>query len=185
LPTNAEFCFECGTSQTDSIAVVFPDENLEAAVRKALEKPEEPLTRGDLKRLDELDAELAEIENLFGLEHATNLTELVFNNNQISDISPLASLTKLTELRLADNQISDISPLANLTNLTVLNLEYNQISDISTLASLTNLTMLDLRDNPLSHNPLIHRAQQSGQVYSARLNFGGGVQSGSLPRNHV
>ena len=34
LPINAEVCFECGTSQT---TVVFPDKNLEAAVRKVLE----------------------------------------------------------------------------------------------------------------------------------------------------
>ncbi|MQF48754.1 zinc-ribbon domain-containing protein [SAR202 cluster bacterium AC-647-N09_OGT_505m] len=37
LSTNAGFCFQCGTSQT---IVVFPDKNLEAAVRKVLEKPE-------------------------------------------------------------------------------------------------------------------------------------------------
>jgi Leucine-rich repeat (LRR) protein len=89
--------------------VVFADENIEAAVRESLEQPEGSLTSGDLKKLDELDASEAGIENLFGLEHATNLTELQISPNQISDISPLASLTNLNYLDLAGNPLSQES----------------------------------------------------------------------------
>ena len=35
---------------------MFPDKNLEAAVREGLNRPEGPLTRADLKGLGELDA---------------------------------------------------------------------------------------------------------------------------------
>jgi hypothetical protein len=35
--------------------VVFADENLEAAVREELEKPEEPLTKGTIRKLISLD----------------------------------------------------------------------------------------------------------------------------------
>ena len=40
----------------DDLEVVFPDRHLEAAVRGELKKPEGPITRGDLKRLDKLAA---------------------------------------------------------------------------------------------------------------------------------
>ena len=58
----------------DDIEVVFPDKNLEAVIRENLEKPEGPITRGDLKRLGKLAADCKGIENLSGLEHAVNLS---------------------------------------------------------------------------------------------------------------
>ena len=96
----------------DEIEVIFPDKNLEAAVREELEKPEGPLTRGNLKRLATLRRYSTGIEDLSGLEHAANLIWLALVNSQISDVSPLASLTNLTGLGLLNNQIRDVSPLA-------------------------------------------------------------------------
>jgi hypothetical protein len=91
--------------------VVFADENLEAAVREALEEPEDPLTKGVIRELTKLDASERKVKYLSGLDSAVNLTKLWLNNNQISDVSPLASLTKLTTLRLRDNSISNVGPL--------------------------------------------------------------------------
>ena len=130
--------------------ITFPDSNLEAAIRDAIDKPEGAILASDCEGLTSLDASERYITDLSGLEYCTNLTELQLWNNQISDISPLASLTNLTILELRFNQISDISPLASLTNLTTLDLWNNQISDISPLASLNNLTELNLRLNPLN-----------------------------------
>ena len=90
------------------------------------------------------------IEDLTGLEYATNLTELHLGRNQITDISPLKDLTNLTHLSLGRNQITDISPLKDLTNLTHLSLGRNQITDISPLKDLTNLTHLSLINNRVS-----------------------------------
>jgi len=45
----------------------------------------------------------------------SSLTQLLLDNNQISDIKPLESLTNLTMLFLDNNQISDIKPLESLT----------------------------------------------------------------------
>ena len=84
------------------------------------------------------------IQDLTGLEFATNLMELHLGRNQISDISPLKDLVNLTYLDLGHNQISDISPLKGLTNLTHLSLGRNQISDVSSLKDLMNLTHLSL-----------------------------------------
>ena len=118
----------------DEIEVVFPDKDLEAAVREELEKPDGPLTRGHLKRMKELAAKNKAIEDFTGLEHAVNLTKLYLWDNQkcsLSDVSPLASLTNLTKLYLSQNKISDVSPLASLTNLTYLNLSGNLLSQES------------------------------------------------------
>ena len=143
LDPSDSFCGRCGQ-------VVFADENLEAAVREALEKPKGPLTRAAIRKPTELYAPEREIEYLQGLDSAVNLTSLILSDNAISDVSPLASLTNLKRLNLRGNQISDVSPLASLTNLTYLNLDDNQISDVSPLAPLTKLTDLHLEDNPLS-----------------------------------
>ncbi|GAI54387.1 unnamed protein product, partial [marine sediment metagenome] len=108
----------------------FPDPNLEAAIREAIDKPEGPILTSDLEGLTRLwVVERMDITDFTGLEHCSNLTELNLYGNFMSDISPLASLTNLVWLGLHVNKISDISPLASLTNLTALNLDFNEISD--------------------------------------------------------
>ena len=148
------------TAQTVNI----PDPNLRAAIEKVLGKAASAtITAVDMERLTELIAQNSNVNDLTGLEHATNLTRLDLdseyvegggrgiNSNSVSDLSPLAGLTNLTWLRLRNNSISDISALAGLTNLTWLNLGGNlMISDISVLSDLTNLTSLYLYGNSIS-----------------------------------
>ena len=117
--------------------VDIPDPNLLAEIEKDLSKASsDTITTADMKRLTDLEAPNANITDLTGLEHATNLTLLDLDNNSISDISPLTGLTQLTVLFLGNNSISDISPLTGLTNLKTLVLENNSISDISSLHQL-------------------------------------------------
>ena len=152
----------CGGSpvEKEEVEVAFPDPNLEAAVRKATNKPEGSILPPDLERLTFLDASGRGIGDLTGLEHCTGLTVLNLYDNRISDVSPLASLTSLTELYLCSNEISDMSPLADLTGLTVLGLHFNQLSDLSPVASLTNLTEFRCSGNPLDTESVnVHIAQ--------------------------
>ena len=133
--------------------VAIPDARLRAAISGALNKARgAPITRADMETLrSRFDATASSINNLTGLEFATNLGRLSLAYNQISDIAPLAGLTNLRVLSLAYNQyISDITALAGLTNLTWLSLHLNQISDIAALSGLTNLTYLDLDLNQIS-----------------------------------
>jgi Leucine-rich repeat (LRR) protein/GTPase SAR1 family protein len=94
------------------------------------------------------------IENLnriiSALSALTNLTQLYFNSNQVSDISTLSALTNLTQLNFRSNHVSDISPLSALTNLTQLYFNSNQVSDISPLSALANLTQLYFNSNQVS-----------------------------------
>ncbi len=140
---------QTGTSTT----VTFADENLEAAIRKALGKlPDESITSVELARLTALDASRRDITDLSGIEYCTNLSWLDLKLNQISELSPLSSLTSLTMLHLRGNQISNVSPLTSLTNLAYLYLDHNQIEDLSPLIENDGLgkgDRLSLEDNKL------------------------------------
>ncbi|MCP4345189.1 MAG: leucine-rich repeat domain-containing protein, partial [Desulfobacterales bacterium] len=134
-----------------SSSVIFPDENLEAVIRQAINKPSGEILESDLQGITELYyTGMKDIENIEGLQYCTKLDQLDLSFNQINDISAVAGLTNLTELRLYGNEISDIIAVAGLTNLTVLDLYYNGISDISAVAGLTNLTELRLYNNEIS-----------------------------------
>ncbi|MBM3240604.1 leucine-rich repeat domain-containing protein [Candidatus Poribacteria bacterium] len=104
---------------------MFPDPNLKAAIREALNKPEGPITDEDLAGLTQLDASERGIIDLTGIEYCINLQYLHLGWNLISDISPLSNLTNLQWLMLWINQISNISPLSSLTNLQGLWLQWN------------------------------------------------------------
>ena len=90
------------------------------------------------------------ISNVFFLLGLTNLDTLSLQRNPISDISVLSRMTYLTYLNLHRNAISDISALSGLTNLAWLYLDGNSISDISALSGLTNLAWLYLDGNSIS-----------------------------------
>ena len=150
-------------SDYENFVVEIPDPNLHAAIAEALGKnAREPITAAEIATLTRLEAKNANISNLTGLEHATNLTELFLgdeyveaedrwmNSNSVKDLSPLAGLTSLIRLGLRNNNISNILAIAGLTNLRLLDLNNNNISDISALEGLTNLTWLNLWYNNIS-----------------------------------
>jgi internalin A len=146
--------FACGpeapTPAPSGSEVVFPDANLEAAIREKIGKPSGSIQQRDLEFLSDLEAHGRGITDLTGLEYCANLTALSLTSNLISDISPLAQLTNLRELGLSMNHIRDIAPLASLSELNTLQLNINNISDISPLASLSELKMLQLNSNYIS-----------------------------------
>ena len=139
----------CGFWQSANAQIVeIPDPNLERAIREELELSSEFLvTQQEMLKLFRLRAEAMQIENLTGLEYATNLEILNLEANRITDLRPLSNLTALETLRLGHNYIVDISPLANLIQLTNLNLVDNQIVDISPLSNVTMLETLWLQHN--------------------------------------
>ena len=108
----------CWFSVANAQTVRLPDTDLAAAVREALGlRPNAPITKQKLQKLTELIAEDQEIEDLTGLEHATQLGALDLTANLIQDVSPLEGLTNLKRLYLGANLIQDVSPLEGLTNL--------------------------------------------------------------------
>ncbi len=168
---------------TDTTPVTFPDANLEAAIRGAINKPEGPIYTSDLEALTTLTAWKRGISDITGLEHCVNLEWLNLNSLNISDISPLASLTNLTYLQLGFNNISDISALAGLTNLQVLWLVGNNISDISVLAGLTNLEQLSIGGNNISDISAL--VENSGLSAGDRVYLSGNPLSATSVNVHI
>ena len=131
--------------------VIFPDREVEEAVRNDLKQEEGPIMIADVAQFTSFSLnQLLYVADISGIEHMVNLTEFDLAQNVTSDISPVAGLTKLTRLDLAQNDIEDITPVSGLTSLTYLRLHDNRVSDISPLAELTSLTELDLRINQIS-----------------------------------
>ena len=130
--------------------VVYPDPNLEAAIRAAINKPEGPIYFKDLDGLKRLPAGNKGIKDIEGLEYCTKLESLFLDTNQITDISQLSGLTNLKELQLDFNQITDVSPLSGLTSLESLGLQINRITDVSPLSGLTKLENLYLDVNQIT-----------------------------------
>ena len=127
--------------------VEIPDPNFRRAVRERLELSDEvPITQTEMLRLKRLIAKKAQIEDLTGLEYATNLNHLVLSANEIQDITSLARLVNLDSLNLQKNPITDLFPLSHLTQLTYLNLVGVPIKGLTPLANLAQLKELHLGD---------------------------------------
>ena len=99
---SASFCDDAAWTRSDfwllydDEVVHIPDPELLRDIRWALRKwYGEPLTVGDMASLTSLRVRWP-VRDLAGLEHATGLTVLVLESNQIADLSPLAALPALT-----------------------------------------------------------------------------------------
>ena len=137
--------------------ISIPDANLATAVRTELGLvPNAPITNREMKKLRRLEYSAPDlrdnekIEDLAGLEEATNLESLDLYANRIRDLSALEGLQKLSTLSLPNNQIEDISPLEGLQKLKRLWLTNNQIENINPLKKISqSLELLDLGNNPI------------------------------------
>ena len=137
--------------QKPDAVVQIPDLNLHAAIAEALGKnPNAPITVEEMERLEELHANGRAIQDLIGLQFATNLTELNLRDNQISDLSPIAGLVNLGRLDLWINPVSDLSPVKGLKNLYHLNFGITSVSDLSPVAGLIKLVELHSYGAPYS-----------------------------------
>ena len=87
--------------------VDIPDANLRSRIEEFLGKgPGDAITVADMRTLTLFSAVNADIRDLTGLEHATNLIWLELDNNAISDLTPLIPLTQLAGLYLDNNPLS-------------------------------------------------------------------------------
>ena len=128
--------------------VHIPDPNLRAAIAEALGKSiNTPITAEEMGTLSELEAISRGIQDLSGLQFATNLSRLDVRENQISDLSPIAGLITLRTLRIDDNTISNLSPVKGLKELTALEINRNRVSDLSPIVGLIKLERIAIKQN--------------------------------------
>ena len=159
-----------------------PDPKLHDAITEALGKAQgASITVAEMRTLTRISVGGSqEIQDLEGIQFATNLEELNVWSTSVSDLSPLSGLTNLKWLRFTGSPVSNLSPLAELTNLTTLilygigpwdgridsrldisplagltelrtlHLYWNRLYDISPLEGLTNLSDLNLKGTAIS-----------------------------------
>ena len=133
--------------------VYIPDANLRAAIAEVLGKsPNAPITVKEMERLKGLEAPNKGIQDLTGLQFATNLSRLDLDHNQVSNLSPIGGLIQLRDLRFPNNPISDLSTLKGLTNLTHLQFHGTSVSDLSPVTELINLKFIYISDRDLGRD---------------------------------
>jgi Leucine-rich repeat (LRR) protein len=125
----ASILITCDRSD-ESTPISIPDKILRQAMIRSLaeELGDKRITVEALSKITKLDirCELSWfgpsecMRDFSGIQYCINLTSLIIEISEISDLSPLSSLTNLTSLDLSNNEISDLSPLSFLTNLTSL-----------------------------------------------------------------
>lgn len=161
----------------------FHDKELEAEVRRRLEKPEGEIKVSELGKIKALNLARAgvsvdyldpcifphltglrdlflgpgKLSDLSQLAQLKNLEALRASMNQVSDVSPLAGLEKMDRLDLGRTQVKDIKPLAGLTNLTELMLDNTKVTDIAPLAALEKLKVLGISGAPVENPTAIAR----------------------------
>ncbi|HCL03665.1 MAG TPA: hypothetical protein DHW61_14880 [Lachnoclostridium phytofermentans] len=103
-----------------------------------------------------------EFENaLYEMGKVENLSDLLLNNNGISDIKILdkiGNISNYKSIEMENNYIHDISILKEAANLRWLDLSNNRITDVSPIKDLKKLTSyIDLHDNCIiDYKPIKH-----------------------------
>lgn len=140
--------------------VNIPDPNLRAAIEKKLGKGSgASITIEEMETLTDLS--ISSVEDLEGIQFATNLRVVFVAYSSVTDLSPLSRLTKLEYLHLREiardkipnsnirkHHNLDLSPLEKLTNLKDLHIYKTRIDDLSPLSKLIGLTKLTLYGCP-------------------------------------
>jgi len=151
-------------SEPSGEVIEFADVNLENAIKEQLGVSRD-IVKSDMDDLFYLDISNAGIQDLSGLENATNLGSLNLQGNNISNIDALQNLHELFDLNLADNPIESFTPLSGLTNLFYLDLTNTGLQDGSVLENLTNLQYLSIDDNPISNISFIQNLRNIYTLY--------------------
>ena len=143
--------WNCGTSAT---TVDFAgDDALEKEVRLKLNRPQGPITPGELAGVKSVNlikyGPVNEL-NPCVMPKLTQLHDLFIGKGDIDDLSPIANLSTMLSLRATDNKIKNLDPLKKLVHLDRLDLSHTQVSDISALSGLAELTELSLDDTEVT-----------------------------------
>src|SRR5439155_25286874 len=110
-------CCASVTVVSDAHAPLFPDPDLEAAVRAQVygkRDNKEPLTVDDVESLSGISAKGKPLKDLSGLERCAVLPQLEISNAQVTDLSALRGLPNIQLLTLNTNRIKDVWLLADL-----------------------------------------------------------------------
>ncbi|MFB4166106.1 CotH kinase family protein [Alteribacillus sp. JSM 102045] len=134
----------------DNSSVDFADENLEMAVREALDQPEGLIRQEDLQKVDAIDLSYSSIESLEGIEKLITVRDLDLEGNRIEDLEPLEDLIYLEDLNLRGNHVENVSALEKMERMRTLDLRETGIDDLEAISHMTALQDLNVRGNNIS-----------------------------------
>lgn len=89
-------------------------------------------------------------EDIINLKYMTRVSELILNDNELTDLSPVSELKALQKLSFHHNSVADISFAENLRVLTSIGAGDNGISDISVFSEMPGLKEIWIFDNNIS-----------------------------------
>ena len=82
----------------------------------------------DLQSRNLNNNDLAEFTKIF-----PEVSSLIINDNNISDLSSLTNLKNLHSIQLSKNNVEDITPLCNMNKFYTVDMSYNNVTDVSCL----------------------------------------------------
>ena len=130
-----------------------PDPAMRTAFERALNKyPGWPIGVNEIAKITKLDARGLRIEDLAGIEHATDLEYLDLGGNAVANLAPLEALSSLRLLYLDGSEVSDLAALAELP-LAILSLSNAKVDDFSPLSNMYTLYWLALDANAIRDLP--------------------------------
>ena len=141
---------------------------IEAAIRKAISKPEGIITDEDFLKVKRLHLSDGKLKDISLLSKLVAVEDLNLGRNKLGDLGPLSGLKSINTLNLSGNQITDLRPIEALENIESLDISGNQISDISGLEKMQNLKGLKM-----GGNRIIDLSALSNMLQMESLDVGG------------
>ena len=89
------------------------------------------------------------IGNLAALTNMTGLTNLIADNDDLTNANTLSVLANLQYLGLRGNVLTNLPSMQRLTRVYNLDVSYNSLPNIAALSPMTNINALQIGSNPL------------------------------------
>ncbi len=105
-----------------------------------------------LTTLESLGASLSAVKNLHPIEGLKRLDRLDLSHTLVDDdtIKSLGTLINVTELMLDENTVSDLTPIANMKKLQKLSLKKTQVQNLAPIAGIKTLKFLYIAETPVA-----------------------------------
>jgi len=105
-----------------------------------------------LTTIESLRLSLSQVKDLHAIEGLKKMDRLDISHTLVGDeqLKSVGSLINITELMLDEDNISDIAPVANLKKLERLSLKKTGVKDLAPVSQLKTLKFLYIADTPVS-----------------------------------
>lgn len=100
--------------------------------------------------LSATSTDTAKITDITGLEAFTSLTQVVLNNNEISNFDNLKNIKGLKMLNIRNNNLTTLDSVKDIKSLEYIDATKNLLTDIDVIAQLPNIDRVVVNDNNIS-----------------------------------